>query len=213
MSPRTVRSTMGQGLASATPPSWAASLRGHLDELLIEQAQLEKRAASTATAFLFRVPQAPVVQQALSALAREELLHFERTLRLCATRAIPFRTQPPSPYAERLKAACRPAMPDRLVDELLVAALIEARSCERMAALADAFAGVDDELAAFWRDLVAAEARHQVVYADVAASLVPAAAVAARWRELAAHEARVLGVLPWSPRLHGGLPAAAHGRA
>ena len=71
--------------------------------------------------------------------------------------------QPPSAYAERCKRAIRGTMPERLADELLVAAIIEARSSERMALLASALRGVDAEVSAFYADLVEAEARHQAL--------------------------------------------------
>jgi tRNA-(ms[2]io[6]A)-hydroxylase len=198
-------------LPFATPPAWAAAAARHLPELLVEQAHLEKKAAACATTFLFRVPSDPETQRAVSALAREELVHFERTLRLLAARGIPFEPQPPSRYADRLKAALAGTMPQRLVDELLVAAIIEARSCERMALLADALGAAAPDVAAFYGDLVAAEARHGPLYVDVAARIQPRAAVQARLRLLAEHEAAVLRALPWSPRLHGGLPPEASG--
>lgn len=196
-------------LASTTPSRWAAGLAGHLSVLLLEQAHLEKKAAAAAVQFLFRVPPRAELQRALSQLAREELLHFERVLRLLQRRGIAFDRQPPSAYAGQLKAVCRQAMPDRLVDELLVAALVEARSCDRMQCLAAALAEHDPDAAEFYRDLVAAEARHHLVYVEAAAALVPQPVVASRWRELARHEAAVLAAQPLVPRLHAGLVPAA----
>ena len=118
--------------------------------------------------------------------------------------------QEPSPYAERLKHGVARTMPERLVDELLVAAVIEARSHERMQLLSEAFAAGDPELAAFYADLVAAEARHAPLYVDLAAAVLPAAVVAARHQAMLAHEAAVLAALPFAPRLHSGWPVA-HG--
>jgi tRNA-(ms[2]io[6]A)-hydroxylase len=191
-------------LPYATPSHWAPTLVGHLDTLLVDQAHLEKKAAAGAVSFLFRVPGGADAQRALSALAREELVHFERALRLLAARGVAFMPLPPAAYAERLKAAIARTMPERLADELLVAAIIEARSCERMGLLADALQAVDPEAAAFYADLCEAEARHQSLYVELAAELLPAAALAARWQHLARHEAAVLAALPVVPRLHGG---------
>ncbi len=193
--------------AFVTPPSWAAAQAPHRDELLVEQAHLEKKAAAAAMQFLFRVPAPASALRALSALAREELVHFERTLKLLDKRGVPFGAQAPSPYAERLKQGCARTMPERLVDELLVAAVIEARSHERMALLAEALQGVDAELAAFYADLVDAEARHAPTYVDLAAHVLPPEAVATRHAALLAHEAAVLRELPFAPRLHSGAPA------
>lgn len=192
-------------LPFVTPLGWAERQRGHLAELLLEQAHLEKKAAAAALSFLFRVAVAPDVLRGLSALAREELVHFERTLKLLAARGIEYRGQPPSPYAERLKAGVEKTMPLRLVDELLVGAIIEARSCERMRLLAAALQSVDPEVADFYADLVLCEERHEVLYVEVAAMLVPPTEVASRWRVLGQHEAAVLQQLPWSPRLHSGI--------
>ncbi len=193
-----------------TPAAWAEAQCDHWRELLVEQGHLEKKAAAAAVALLFRLPAGLDCERALSALAREELVHFERTLRLAAARDVAFVPQAPSPYAERQKRAVRRTMPERLVDELLVSALIEARSCERMRLLATAFAGRDDALAEFYADLVEAEARHEELYLDLAARLAGAGPARARYAELGAHEAAVLAALPFAPRLHSGLPAAGH---
>lgn len=192
--------------AFVTPLPWAEAQCAHTAELLLEQAHLEKKAAACAVQFLFRIPLGVEAHKALSALAREELVHFERTLRLLAQRGIPFGSQPPSDYAVRLKAACSSKMPERLVDELLVAGVIEARSHERMGLLATALRGRDDELADFYADLCAAEERHEGIYVQVAEQLLPAAIVAERHAALRRHEHDVLRALPFAPRLHSGLP-------
>lgn len=200
--------TDGFELRYRTPPGWAAGMVAHVPELLIEQAHLEKKAAAAAAAFLFRLPQELRLQRELSALAREELVHFERTLRLLAARGIALREQRPCAYAGRLKAAVSPHMPLRLLDELLVCAIIEARSCERMGLLADALGASDAEAAEFYRDLVAAEARHAPAYLEAALGSFPRAEVTRRWQALAEHEAAVLAALPWEARLHGGCGGA-----
>jgi tRNA-(ms[2]io[6]A)-hydroxylase len=192
-------------LQYCTPDAWAEPLRAHLPELLQEQAQLEKKAAAAASTLLFRLPMDLPSHRALSRLAREELVHFERTLRLLEQRGIALASVEPGPYAERLKAAMLRTMPERLLDELLIAALIEARSHERMALLADALAGDDAEVAAFYRDLLEAEDRHRHVYVEVAAAVFAPAQVGARLQQLLAHEAAVMQALPWVPRLHGGM--------
>ncbi len=178
----------------------------HRAELLVEQAHLEKKAASAALGLLFRLPAGTGHERALSSLAREELVHFERTLKLLATRGIPFGPQQPSAYAEQLKRAAARTMPERLVDELLLGAIIEGRSCERMGLLAVAFASTDVALAAFYADLVAAEARHESLYLQIAADLVGATAAQRRLATLVTHEAEVLRRAPFEPRLHGGSP-------
>ena len=81
---------LAQPEAFVTPAAWATAQLGNLDELLLEQAHLEKKAAAGAVAFLFRLPLEPRLHRQLSALAREELVHFERTLKLLAARGVAF---------------------------------------------------------------------------------------------------------------------------
>ena len=191
-------------LPFVTPVGWADAMRPHTAELLVEQAHLERKAAAAAMSFMFRLRSGGDRQRVLSALAREELVHFERTLRLLDRRGIAFGSILPSTYAERLKGAVAATMPARLVDELLVSAIIEARSCERMALLAHALQGHDGELAAFYSDLCEAEARHESAYVAIAAELAPAD-MAPRLQALGRHEAAILRSLPLSARLHSGI--------
>src|SRR5690606_13661641 len=137
-------------LHSRTPETWAQRLLPHVEELLVEQAHLEKKAASAALTFVFRYPDHPGLHRALSAAAREELEHFERTLALLERRGLEVRRLAPGPYAERLLAVVRPREPERMLDQMLCNSVIEARSCERMKPLASALDGRDAELARFW---------------------------------------------------------------
>lgn len=190
-------------LAFATPPGWASRALAHLDQILLDHAHLEKKAAGTAVTLLFRHPDVPALQQPLAALAREELAHFEGVLRHLARRGVAFARQKPGRYAGRLHAVVRADAPEQLLDTLLVAAVIEARSCERLGLLAEALAPVDPELAAYYRSLLASEARHHGEYVALAEACFPAADVRARLAEIAEHEARVLASAPFEPRLHG----------
>ncbi|MGH7893234.1 MAG: tRNA-(ms[2]io[6]A)-hydroxylase [Candidatus Binatia bacterium] len=188
------------GLVSATSSSWLERALAHLDEVLVDHAQCEKKAASTAVSLLFRYPERAELLPVLSALAREELAHFERMLELFGRRGIVYRRQTPSPYASQLLSAARIREPDRLVDTLLCFSLIEARSCERMKLLAEHVA--DEELAVFYRDLLASEARHHHGYVELAAMVAPQGVVRARLHELAVHEAAVIAAAPPLARMH-----------
>jgi tRNA-(ms[2]io[6]A)-hydroxylase len=188
------------GLAAPTSPAWAPRALAQLDEVLIDHAHCEKKAASTAVSLLFRYPDKPALCAALPALAREELTHFEQVLAALAARGIPFRRQVPSPYASRLTAAIRPNEPERMLDTLLCLALIEARSCERMRLLAEALG--DDSLAVLYRGLLASEARHHQTYLDLAHAVAPDHPVRDRLAVLARHEADVLAEPSPLPRLH-----------
>ena len=178
-------------LAAPTAPTWVTQATAHLDEVLIDLAHCEKKAASTIVSLLFRYPEAPGFAAVLSPIAREELVHFEDVLAHLARRRTPLRHLVPAPYAKALLAAARPGEPARLVDTLLCLALIEARSCERMQLLADA---VDDrDTAALYGRLVASEARHHMTYLTLAGRFAPSETEAdVQLATLAQHEATLL---------------------
>lgn len=191
-------------LRAETSPRWLPAALANLDEILVEQAHLEKKAASAALNFLFRYPEWLAIQVPLAELAREELDHFVRVQALLEARGLEFGRLRPSPYAERLLAECRTAEPERALDSMLCCAIIEARSCERMKVLGDALAqGSDPELAALYRDLVHSEARHHALYLQLCEDRFPRAVVRERLAALLDHEARVLAAFHPSPRLHG----------
>ncbi|MFZ5479612.1 MAG: tRNA isopentenyl-2-thiomethyl-A-37 hydroxylase MiaE [Myxococcota bacterium] len=154
-------------LACASPPRWLDRALSDVDTLLLDHAHNEKKAASTVLGFVFRAPDAEL-SAALSRMAREELTHFEMALRELARRGRPFERLPPAAYAGELARACRRRPePDALVDAFVAAALIEARSCERLALLAEA---VDDpRLRAFYAALHPAEERHHALMLEAAA--------------------------------------------
>jgi len=189
-------------LASATDPAWADRAAAGIDLLLLDHAHCEKKAASTAVSLLFRYPEVAGLAGPLSRIAREELEHFEQVLDLCARRGLRFRRIPPSPYAGRLGEAVRTFEPARLLDTLLVAALIEARSCERMALLAERLE--DPELRALYAGLLESEARHHAAYVDLArgTSLFSEGEIRDRLAALAEHEAHVMRGDPEPVRMH-----------
>ena len=188
-------------LVSETNPRWTDRALANIDELLVDHAHCEKKAAGMAVQLIFRYTQHAFLHEPLSRLAREELSHFEQVLELLAARGVAFCAQKPSPYAGRLRSEVRTFEPAHLVDTLLCCALIEARSCERFKILADAME--NDALATFYRGLLASEARHHQMYLDLAAQLVPEDEVRSRLGVLAEWEAGVLRDLPGLARMHG----------
>jgi tRNA-(ms[2]io[6]A)-hydroxylase len=190
-------------LAATTDPAWGVFAASHLDEVLLDHAHCEKKAAGAAVTLLFRYPEQPALQAPLAALAREELGHFEAVLGELARRGVAFARQKAAPYAGRLHAAVRREEPGRLLDLLLTCAAIEARSCERLTLLHGALE--DAPLRALYGELLAAEARHHRLYVDLAERLFDPGAVRARLAEVLAHEARALAEAPAAlPRLHAG---------
>ena len=191
-------------LRNPTDAGWAARVLPHLDELLVEQAHLEKKAASAAITYLFRYPEHVFLQVPLSELAREELEHFEQTMAILERRGIAFGRQKPGPYAGRLLAIVRDKEPARLLDQMLCNATIEARSCERMKVLSEALVDRDPELAGFYHALVVSEARHHALYVRLAERIFDPAEVRARLDEVLDHEGDVIAKATPLPRLHNG---------
>ena len=189
-----------------TPAAWADAQLPHLDTLLLEQAHLEKKAAAFAVSFLFRLPLHGALHRQLSKLGREELMHFERTIKLLDQRGIAFAPLHSSNYAAELKKAARRDLEGRLADELLIASIIEHRSHERMSLMAVATRAKEPEVSAFYADLCPSEERHEQLYLDLATLVVDAEAVRIRHAELFEHERRILHELPFNNRLHSGLP-------
>ncbi len=188
-------------LAAPTPDGWAERIMLCLDEVLVDHAHCEKKAASTAVNLLFRYPEHVQLLRPLSALAREELEHFELMLDHLDTRGVPFVRQKPSAYAGRLMKVVRQGEPDRLLDTLLVCAFIEARSCERMKLLAEAMG--EDPARPIYEGLLASEARHHRFYVDAAEGIFGQRVTTERLTEVAEHEADVVLTAFPEPRLHG----------
>ena len=118
-----------------TPAAWVKEACNRLPELLLDHANCELKAASTALGFIYRYSDRSALSHRMSRLAREELRHFEQAKVLMDEMEVPFERLSASRYAGQLRQAVRREEPGRLLDMLLVGALIEARSCERFAAL------------------------------------------------------------------------------
>ena len=190
-----------------TPETWldAATLR--LSELLIDHANCELKAASTALGFIYRYPENTDLCSTMSRLAREELRHFEQVRKLMQELAIPFERLGASRYAGSLREHVRQDEPRRMLDMLLVGALIEARSCERFAALAPR---LPPPTAAFYSGLLASEARHFENYLGFARRVtgVDAGEFDARLADLKAVEAGLIIAPDAEFRFHSGPPPA-----
>ena len=152
-------------LHCATPADWVRSAAGNIPLLLIDHANCEKKAASTALNLLFRYTENAPLQHKMSRLAREELRHYEQVMKIMRRRQLPYTPLTASRYAQGLMTCVRREEPGRLIDTLIVGAVIEARSCERFAALAP---HLDDELAAFYLSLLKSESRHFLDYLKLA---------------------------------------------
>ena len=144
-------------LGCQTPDSWIERAKSDIPLLLVDHANCEKKAASTALNLMFRYVDKPRLLKKLSKLAREELRHFEQVLAIMEQRGIDYPHIGPSRYAGGLRQHVATHEPEKLIDTLIVGAFIEARSCERFAKLAP---HLDDELNEFYHSLLKSEARH-----------------------------------------------------
>lgn len=192
-------------LHSATPEEWLREASGRLPELLRDHANCELKAASTALGFLYRYPDRTRLAQQMSRLAREELRHFEQVRSIMEDMDIPFERQTASRYAGKLREQVRRDDPDKLLDMLLIGALIEARSCERFAALAP---HLPEKLGKFYTGLLASESRHFKQYIALAKSECEAdeQQIEKRLDELKTIEAALISEPDSQFRFHSGKP-------
>jgi tRNA-(ms[2]io[6]A)-hydroxylase len=152
-------------LPCRTPQQWIDNALANQDLMLIDHAHCEKKAASTALSLMYRYVDNTDLLNKMSRLAREELRHFEQVLAIMKKRGVEYCHLTPARYAAGLRQAVRTEDPGRLVDVLIVGAIVEARSCERFAALAPF---LDEKLADFYTSLLKSEARHYQDYLSLA---------------------------------------------
>lgn len=157
-------------LGTETPSGWCDAALSNQSLLLVDHANCEKKAASTAMSLMYRYVDHPDLLLCMSRLAREELMHFEQVLKLMQRRGIDYPHIGPARYAGALRAHVRREEPGRLVDTLIVGAFVEARSCERFARLAPM---LDEELQRFYRSLLKSESRHFEDYLALAQAASP----------------------------------------
>ncbi len=193
-------------LRVATPSAWVEWARAQVPLLLIDHANCEKKAASTALALMFAYAEDLHLTQSLSRLAREELRHYEQVLKLMRALAVEPVRLGPGRYAEGLRRLVSRHEPQRELDLMICGAFIEARSCERFEALAPAMPAA---IGALFASLHAAEARHQGLYLDLArrAALRHGLDLAARVAAFADAEARLVQEPDELFRFHSGPPA------
>jgi tRNA-(ms[2]io[6]A)-hydroxylase len=189
-------------LRAPTPEAWVTAAVERWRELLVDHANCEKKAASTALALMFAYPEDHALAMALSRLAREELRHFEQVQKMMITLGVDFERQQPGRYASGLRSLLFTAEPGRKLDLLLSGALIEARSAERFGLLSGR---LQQPLADFYAQLGRSEARHFDLYVNLARREAPQ-----RWHErlvvLAEREAQLATEADPVFRFHSGPP-------
>lgn len=193
-----------QVLCAPTAQRWFDVAAERWQELLVDHANCEKKAASTALSLIFTYAEDFALTERLSRLAREELRHFEQVQKFMRELGVSFMRLSPARYAEGLRRSLRKDEPQRLLDLLLCGALIEARSCERFVGLAPHLA---QPLAGFYAGLAQSEARHQQLYLRLAEQRAGNEPWQERLRELSSIEAELATLPDPQFRFHSGTPA------
>ncbi len=189
-------------LRCATPQAWIDNAIKDLPTLIIDHANCEKKAASTALNLMYRYVDRFDLLNKMSRLAREELRHFEQVLSIMKKRGIAYASVTASRYAAGLHQHIRKTEPNRLIDTLIVGAVIEARSCERFYSLMD---HVDEELSAFYGSLLKSESRHFSDYLALA-ERVEGASIQDRIDFFLEKDAQLIKEKDTELRFHSGVP-------
>ncbi|NET24195.1 tRNA-(ms[2]io[6]A)-hydroxylase [Okeania sp. SIO1I7] len=183
-----------------TSQAWIEQAIANLDTILLDHSHCERKAAGVALNLMFRYPSSTKLIKKLTAIAREELEHFDQVNQWLERRNIPLAPLNSPPYGAALNSKVRRNEPERMLDLLLVYCLIEARSHERLGLLADYCP--EPELAKFYRSLMASEARHYGIYWILATTYFEQEKVEERLEELAIFESEILSNLHPEPRIH-----------
>ena len=187
-------------LQSTSSERWLKQVDQHLPEVLIDHAHCEQKAAGVAMGLMFDYVENEELTVQMTEIINEELEHFHMVLDVLKSRSIRFRRIKPGTYGGKMKQLAAKQEPHKAVDRLLVASLIEARSCERFVLLRDHL--VDQQLVDFYGSLYESEARHHTTYVKLARHYAPEEQVNARLDELAAQEAAIIEAGCELPRMH-----------
>lgn len=200
MTPTLTETPVPTILQAPTDPRWIKVALAHLDQLLVDHAWCEQKAAASAMSLIVKVPENRNLVVSMTHLAHEELQHFERLHEILLRRGIPLTRMDADPYVKELLKLGRTAPDAHLIDRLLLLSLVEARSCERFVLLAENLP--DAELASLYRELSYSEAGHYRLFVNLACQIAPRAEIMERLAALAAEEVKILSRLPITPRMH-----------
>ena len=185
-------------LLCKSPPGWLPLALARFDEVLVDHAHCEKKAAAHALSLLASFPEVPGLARAMARLAREEAGHLGQVLALLEKRKLLLGRDRGDPYVKDLQSKVRTPERERLVDRLLVSALVELRSEERLRLLGENLP--DPELREFYARLAKSEQGHGALFLRLARKASPHAD--ARFAELAVHEARIVQEMPLRAGIH-----------
>lgn len=190
-------------LQSHSATRWLHQVDASLDEILIDHAHCERKAATTALNLLNSYTDDVELGREMTVIVDEELEHYWMVIKLLEERGIAFRRLQPGPYGRKLNALISLNEPQRAIDRLLIAGLIEARSCERFNLLRHHFRNRDDVLADFYEGLFESEARHHSTYTRLAENFCSdRQTVRQRLEQLSTAEAMIIEEGSSLPRMH-----------
>jgi tRNA-(ms[2]io[6]A)-hydroxylase len=188
-----------------TDPRWANLVESNLPEVLTDHAFCEQKAASTAISLIVSYPEMDLLVTEMSALAREEMEHFQRVHAIILNRGWQLGRERKDEYVIRLRTFLRTggSRIAHLVEKLLFSAMIEARSCERFRVLSENLS--DPELASFYHELMISEAGHYTLFIGLARfyGKQEAIEIDARWQEFLKFEAELIENFGKSEQIHG----------
>jgi len=187
-------------LRTRTDARWLPLALSRLDEVLVDHAHCEKKAAANALSLLQAYPEVNGLAEQMAELAREESSHLARVLGVLKARGLTLGRDAGDPYAQKLQRLIRTSPATRQLDRLLVAAVIEARSCERLALLAEGLGKTP--LGGMYRDLAQSEEGHQRLFFRLAAKCSGEELASARLSQLVDHERRILAEVGLRAAIH-----------
>ncbi|GAB4013790.1 tRNA-(ms[2]io[6]A)-hydroxylase [Spirosoma sp. KCTC 42546] len=192
------------GLELPTDPRWVNIAEMNIGEILIDHAWCEQKAASSCISLIVMYTDKVKLVEVLTPIVTEEWGHFQRVLKELKKRNIPLGRQRKDEYVNQLRTRIRRTSGDQqgqMMDNLLINALVEARSCERFKLLSEHLA--DESLQKFYRELMISEAGHYRTFIELAETYLPAKRVRERWKEFLAIEADIMASLDVrSDRMH-----------
>ncbi|MEO9967999.1 MAG: tRNA-(ms[2]io[6]A)-hydroxylase [Reichenbachiella sp.] len=191
------------GLNLPTDPRWVNIAEKSIDEILIDHAYCEQKAASSGISLIVQYPEHEELVEMLTDLVAEEWGHFERVLAMMKKRGIKLDRKRKDAYVVAINEIMKRggSREEQLVERLLLNALIEARSCERFKLLHEHIQ--DEELSKFYYELMVSEAGHYHSFLDMAKRFMSEELVMKRWSEFLTAEAEILKTLEVRPdRMH-----------
>ena len=188
-------------LKCKTNNEWIENAKENLLDVIMDHAHCEKKAAVTGMNLINNYPEKTDLAFEMADLIEEEIDHFRSVVKILDERGEKLNEDQGDDYAKKLFNQLRKTQPERFLDHLLVAGIVEARSCERLQILAD---NLDDQkLKAFYTELVKSEAGHYMAFVKLARNYFDENVVKSRLDELTDFEAEIVTKLNNKPAMHG----------